>query len=114
MSVATICDAGNTVMFKKDCTEAVKRRHDGGKHNVPHDREIPRVGFCEAGMRSNGQHTSEVSFLPVRPMEMAVGGVEDEDLEEIKCGNKARRRSETSTHPSRPGSPIFRKCNNRT
>ena len=58
MSVATIGDAGNTVMFKKDCTEAVKRRHDGGKHNVPHDREFPRVGFCEAGMRSNGQHKS--------------------------------------------------------
>ena len=65
MSVATICDAGNTVMFKKDCTEAVKRRHDGGKHNVPHDREIPRVGFLRG--RDEEQWTAHVrSFVCAR------------------------------------------------
>ena len=36
-------------------------------------------------MRSDGQHQSQMSFVPERPVQVEIGDVEDEDFDEIEC-----------------------------
>ena len=55
-------------------------------------------------MRSNGKRASEVSLEPVRPIEVEVGDVEDENFEDIECEEEGEEAREAVVLRD-PGSP---------